>query len=253
MRDDLYDQMREQEGYYWWHVGKRKLVLRMLKEFFPIGEKKLPAKILDVGCGTGIMMQELRSYGKIWGLDVNDKALQYCRAKKAGDFLFKANLEQKLPFPEDFFDLVVCLDVLEHIKKDQFVLSETKRVLRNDGFLVVIVPSYQRFFSYWDKVAGHYRRYDRKYLKNSLQQAGFSIEKISYFNLFALLPAVIIRLIKSRFNLTAEKCSSDFIALPVWLNKFLLLLAGIERHVLSVINLPAGLSLFCLARREKSQ
>lgn len=250
MRDDLYNQLNEQEKNYWWHVGRRKLVLKMLDNFFSIGERKIPLKILDVGCGTGIMMKELKSYGKIWGLDINDKALQYCHAKKAGDFLFKADLEQKLPFKEDFFDLIVCLDVLEHIKKDQFVLSETRRVLKKEGSLVVIVPSYQRFFSYWDKVAGHYRRYDREYLKIILQQAGFSIKKISYFNLFALLPAVIFRLIKSRQSFAVKDYSSDFIALPDWLNNFFLFLSKIERVLINSVNLPAGLSLFVVARKE---
>lgn len=252
MRDELYDQMREQEGYYWWHVGKRKLVLEMLKKFFSTGGIKLPAKILDVGCGTGIIMQELMSYGKIWGLDINDKALQYCHAKKAGDFLLKTDLEQELPFKESFFDAVLCLDVLEHIQNEELVLSEFFRILKKEGVLILMVPAYQYLWSYWDRMAGHYRRYNTKRLENILKQNGFKVEKLTYYNLFALLPAIIFRLIKSRFSLTAENCSSDFIALPVLLNKFLLLLAEIERQILSVINLPAGLSLFCLARKEKS-
>lgn len=251
MRDDLYSQMREQEGYYWWHVGKRKLVLRMIEKFFPAGEKELPVKILDVGCGTGIMLQELRSYGKIWGLDNNDKALQYCRQKKAGDFLLKADLEQELPFKESFFDAIMCLDVLEHVQNEELILSEFFRILKKDGVLILMVPAYQHLWSYWDRMARHYRRYNTRHLENILKQNSFKVEKLTYYYLFALLPAVIFRLFKSRRNLTAKSCSSDFIALPVLLNKFLLLLAGIERHLLSVISLPAGLSLFCLVRKEK--
>jgi len=250
MRDDLYEQLNEKEEHYWWHIGRRKLVLEMLKKFFWAEKREFPARTLDLGCGTGIMMQELKPYGKIWGLDSNAKALHYCREKKAGDFLFKTDLEQKLPFKKDYFDIILCMDVLEHTKKEHFVLSEARRVLKRKGYLIIMVPSYQWFFSYWDKVAGHYRRNDSKSLKIILQQTGFRTEKISYFNLFALLPAIIFRSIKSGQKLAIKDFSSDFVALPGWLNNFFLFLSRIERILINFISLPAGLSLLVVARKE---
>jgi hypothetical protein len=102
--------------------------------------------------------------------------------------------------------------------------------------------------SRWDKVAGHQRRYLSRDLKGLLLQTGFRIEKISYFNLFALLPAILVRFFKS--NLNKRNYSSDFIKLPGWLNQMLIFLTKVEKSVITQINLPAGLSIICLGRKN---
>jgi len=244
MRRDLYEEMFDQESYYWWHVGKRGLVKVLLKKYTNREKKEL--KILDVGCGTGMIMKELSVSGEVWGLDNDPLALNFCR-KRGFKNLNKGDLLQKLPYSDKSFNTILCLDVLEHLKNDRFPLKEFYRVLRPGGVLVITVPAYPRLMGRWDKVSGHERRYLGRDLESLLRQAGFRVEKISYFNLFALLPAILVRFFKS--NSRVKSYPSDFVKLPDWLNQMLIFLTNVEKSVINQTNLPAGLSIICLGRK----
>lgn len=245
MRRDLYEEMYRQESYYWWHVGKRGLVKALLKEFTGLRKKSL--KILDVGCGTGMMMKELSENSEIWGLDNDPLALKFCQ--KRGFTNFKnGDLEKKLPFKDKSFEIVLCLDVLEHLRDEKLPVKEFFRILKPKGFLVVTVPAYPALMSRWDLVCGHQRRYTQEGIKRLLGEVGFAPRKTSYTNFFSLLPAILVRFLKSNFQ--KENYSSDFLDLPPWLNRFLLGLAKVEKRIIIKANLPAGLSLICLAQKN---
>jgi 2-polyprenyl-3-methyl-5-hydroxy-6-metoxy-1,4-benzoquinol methylase len=250
MRQDLYSEMYRQEEYYWWHVGKRKIVKTLLKKYNLL-ENPL-ARILDVGCGTGMILKEISSQGEVWGLDNDEQALKFCR-KRGLRFLKKANLQQKLPFEDQSFDVILCLDVLEHLKNEDLSISEFRRLLKPKGMLVITVPAYPALWSYWDEISGHQRRYSPKTLVDLLKRNNFQVTKLSYFNFFVFLPVVLIRIFKSILGKKAKSrgdYTSDFIELPVFLNNFLLFLAEIERAAIIKINIPAGLSLVCLGRKK---
>lgn len=243
--------MSRQEEYYWWHVAKRELVLDWLKKYFcRVKGDKEELKILDVGCGTGMMAKELHFLGKVWGVDRSDAALNFCRRKDCQSIFNKGNLERKLSFSSGFFDIILCLDVLEHIKEEKGALSELGRILKTNGILLLSVPAYPCLFSYWDKVAGHYRRYNAKSLKTKLEENGFRPERLTYYNFFVLLPAIVFRLIKTLLQHRLRNINSDFIALPNFFNKFLLFLSKMERTFLLKFDFPVGLSVFCLARKQ---
>jgi len=245
MRRDLYREMFTQESYYWWHVGKRGLVKGLLKKFAGLGQKKL--KILDVGCGTGMTMKDLSVGNEVWGLDGDLAALNFCR-KRGFKNLTRADLSKKMPYHDKTFEVILCLDVLEHLKDDRLPLREFRRILKPGGILVITVPAYPQLMSRWDEVSGHYRRYSRSNLESLVVRAGFKIKKLSYFNFFALTPAILIRFIKSRSS--KKDYASDFVNLPSWLNQFLLFLTKIEKSVINLTNLPAGLSFICLGQKN---
>ncbi len=244
MRRDLYAEMFRQESFYWWHVGKRELVKELLKKYADLGQK--PQKILDVGCGTGMLLKDLSTEGEVWGLDKDQLALNFCQ-KRGFKNLTKADLTKKLPYAERTFTVILALDVLEHLQNDHFALAEFSRLLQPGGFLVLTVPAYPQLWSRWDKVCGHQRRYSAQDLGGVVSQAGFRLRKLSYFNSFALLPAVLVRFIKSLFS--RQNYHSDFFKLPSFLNQFLLFLTAGERKILLKTDLPAGLSLICLAQK----
>jgi glycosyltransferase involved in cell wall biosynthesis len=79
-------------------------------------------------------------------------------------------------------DTVVCLNVLEHIEDDVFVLQRLQQVLPRDARLAFLVPFNPRLYSNFDKELGHFRRYQKKELENKMTDAGFTIEKQFFFN-----------------------------------------------------------------------
>ena len=241
MRQDLYCQMYNQEEYYWWHKAKRNLVHRYIKG------KNL--KILDIGCGTGKLLEELQPYGKVYGLDANPQALKFCR-KRHLRYLFQGHFPQ-IPNINHQFDVIICLDVLEHIGDDQTSFQVIRKLLKPSGFAIITVPAYPWLFSYWDKILGHQRRYGKKDLKRLAKLAKLKVIKLSYLYSFLVPLGIPFRLIR-QITSKNQTPSSDFINLPSKAHQWLLALAKVEHHLLKYINLPFGLSLFCILKKYDS-
>lgn len=249
MNKKLYPEIYREKEYYWWHLGRRELTLLLLKQNFNF-KKNQKYAFLDMGCGTGKMMDVLSSFGKVSGLDFSNEALDFCR-KRGHKSLYKVDLSSdKIPFDDNYFDAAFSLDVLEHIKREDNYLAEAFRVLKENGTLIIIVPAYQFLWSYWDKLAGHQRRYNQKYLSLKLLKNHFYITKLSYFYSFALPTAMIYRFVKGIFIGKSDKYSSDFVNVPIVLNKLFLFLSKIERRFIAKSNFPFGLSLICIAQKR---
>ena len=77
---------------------------------------------------------------------------------------------------KDFFDVVCAFEVLEHIKNDAKLLNEINLSMRKNGKLFISVPIFKKYWTDWDRVVGHYRRYLPKELGNLLTKTGFEVE-----------------------------------------------------------------------------
>ena len=82
-----------------------------------------------------------------------------------------------LPYRDKSFDLVIILDVLEHIKEDIHAIEEINRILKANGYLIVTVPHKMKYYSKQDKLIGHYRRYNIKQLNDILRKYNLKIVK----------------------------------------------------------------------------
>lgn len=81
------------------------------------------------------------------------------------------------------FDSIMYIDVIEHIEKDKDELVTALSYLKEGGYLIVLVPAYNFLYNDFDKAIGHYRRYSRKLLRNTIP-AGLKV--ISHYNLDSL-------------------------------------------------------------------
>lgn len=81
MKDFIYDNLYRQDQFHWWYRGKREIVLSLL-DTLPPREPK--GKIIDFGCGCGLMLKELDRYGEPTGADFSKQALDYCRKRFSG-------------------------------------------------------------------------------------------------------------------------------------------------------------------------
>jgi ubiquinone/menaquinone biosynthesis C-methylase UbiE len=152
--------------------------------------------VLDAGCGSGRHLRALAKLPnlKIIGIDRNQADLNdaLTSLKNMPDALSDNYLVtradiNKLPFAKDFFDCVICSEVLEHIPQHEEALKELVRVLKPQGSLVVSVPRYFPekicwFISraYSNDEGGHVRIYKKKKLQKMLNKHGFSCWKINY-------------------------------------------------------------------------
>jgi len=120
------------------------VVRRLIDRFYgKVGElvaPLAPATVLDAGCGEGETLERLGGVldGSVTGVDLNPESVDYAARRIPGGSFRVADLTD-LPFDDDSFDLVLCLEVLEHIPGPKPALAELSRVCRGD--IVVSVPS----------------------------------------------------------------------------------------------------------------
>lgn len=240
MNINEYEKMYKIETTHWWSAGKRRIILDSMAKL-----SLNHGKILDIGCGTGINLEIFKDYGSIVGVDNSEYALRFCKLR--GKFrLIQADTEQQLPFNQNKFDTVFAFDVLEHLNNDAYVMNELYRVCKKGSYVIITVPAYQFMWSTHDESLHHKRRYSKKALRKVVQDAGFTLKKLSYFNTI-LFPLILTFRISHIFR---REVKSDFyLPIPSFINWILLSLFSMEKYFLRKINLPFGLSLLCIAKK----
>jgi len=232
------------DEHHWWYRGRRRVIRAELDRLaLPPG-----ARILDAGCGSGRTLVELANYGgEVCGIELNSDAAELARARGLGDV--QVGRLEELPWEDGAFDLITCLDVIEHVPDDVTALVELRRVVAPGGWLLVTVPAYQALWSRHDEANHHYRRYSRSMLRAAARQAGWQIERVSSFNSLLLAPAAAVRLAQRRMG-TRNGHSSDLDMGPAWLNDVLERPMALEASWLGRgRTLPVGLSLLAVLRR----
>ena len=225
---------------HWWYRGRRR-VLRAELDRLPLAPDP---RLLDVGCGSGRTLDELATYGRISGVDLSETAVAAARRRGHDDVHLAA--AEEIPFPDSTFDVVTCLDVIEHTRDDQVTHAELLRVTRPGGLLLATVPAYQALWSAHDEANLHYRRYDRSSLRTAARAAGWDFVRDTYFNGLLLAPAAAVRYESRR----RSQSHSDLEITPPILNGLLELPLRFESRFLAAgSRLPAGLSLLALLRR----
>lgn len=106
--------------------------------------KKLSFKgerLLDVGCYDGTFTFSLREFAdELYGIDINEKALTFAQEKEIRTFKVDVNKE-RVPFKDNFFDIVFCGELIEHLFRPDHLLDEIWRVLKPKGKLVIATPN----------------------------------------------------------------------------------------------------------------
>ena len=111
--------------------------VNFINKYFSNVSKK--DQIVDLGCGEGVIVQKYREKGyDIIGLDYNFSSKDVVK----GDLT-------KTKFEDNFFDLVICLDVLEHLgfEQQELAVREMKRIMKKNGRILIAVPNLAHFAS----------------------------------------------------------------------------------------------------------
>lgn len=154
-------------------------------------------RMVDLGCGGGLLTESLTHYypkAKLYGCDISKVAISFARKFGSGKVIYDEIRNKKLPYKNDFFDVCICLDVIEHIPDVDFFLKEVKRILKKNGKFFLIVPCERQPFTYtWffqkikigDKLTfknwGHiHPEFTHKSVITLLRKHGFSIERKTY-------------------------------------------------------------------------
>ncbi len=247
MQNHLYKEMYELGNKHWWFLSKKKIILSMIKKYLP---EKENLKILDIGCGSGLMLNDLENIGKVYGLDSSDEAIKFSSQKFNGT-IKKGFLPNDIPYTNGTFDIITVLDVLEHIEDDKTSLSKIKDLLTNEGILIITVPANMHLWSHHDHIHHHFRRYTRDNLHKKIILSDLKIEKMSYYNSLLYIPIYIVRKFNTIFRKT--KANSD-LKLPCKIvNSILKMIFSFEQTYLRKFNFPQGVSLIAICKKQSEK
>jgi SAM-dependent methyltransferase len=225
---------------HFWFEGRRRLIDVVLS-------RDLEAKAgvaVDLGCGAGESLIGWKRHARqVIGIDGHAELI-------AADFgdpavsVMTADVSD-LPLTEAFADLVLALDVLEHVP-DTLALKEACRILRPGGTLLVAVPAYQWLWSYRDEDAGHLRRYSKRSVRKLIEGAGLTVEYIRCYQCLLFPMVVLARLLGRRGPRVRDMEDNP----PSLINRLLLGINLFEVKLGSLgIAMPFGSSILVTARK----
>ena len=217
---------------HWYYETKFNLLLKALKNF--TFDRKL---IIDVGAGSGFFCLKFLDkfqFNKGICFDVN-----YSENLES-----KPNIEFTKTIPKDKGDLILLIDVLEHVENEREILQGLP--LHPSSLILITVPAFNFMWSSHDDFLGHKRRYTKKLLKNVLIKNNFEILSIGYIFTFLFFPALLVRFLKKFLKLDKND-KSDMKKVNQFLNWSLIKFLNFE--LLTCPNKLLGLSVVAVARQ----
>jgi SAM-dependent methyltransferase len=176
------------EEWHWWFRGRRKIIESILSDELTAGQRR----VLSVGCGAADGLAWLLpfagSHGKVVGLDVDPTHARNLN----GNVEFVVGSLEDAPLADASFDIVLALDVLEHLDDDSKGLREAVRLVKPKGLLLLTVPALPSLWGGQDVVSEHRRRYTKRSFVRLFKNAGLFKYHVQYINtlLFPLVAAV---------------------------------------------------------------
>lgn len=235
------EQIRHIEQRHFWFACRRALVRNLLKKHVA-GTRNT---IFDLGCGTGFNLALWEEFGSaVFGLD-QLAACETATAVQGSRRSVVCGDVCALPLANESVDVVIALDVLEHVP-DDVAVAEIERVLKPQGKLVLTVPAMPWLWSFRDEAAGHLRRYTGRSLHGAVTRGGLRIERTSYYQ-FLLFPLFAIARLLGRRGGAVRDMEDQPNAL---LNAVLRAINGLEVALIkSGISFPWGSSLMLVASK----
>lgn len=246
MELDEYRRNYELEEHYWWFVGVRAMIDRLLRLGVP-GDTL--GRVLDVGCGTGGLMDRLAKRAEsVVGVDISPEALRYCAVRRHENLLLSDATH--IALPSEHFDVITAIGVIEHLDDDRAFLVEMKRLLKPGGVLVMLTSSFPFLWSMHDTANHHKRRYYLRSLEREIQANGFEAIRFSHLNFF-LFPLLAPMLLLHRlvYGLQAKKAARILPVPPRIINALLTQVLLFESALIRWFRLPWGISMIGIFRR----
>lgn len=200
-------------------------------------------RVLEVGSGTGTITQFLRERDRVMATEYDEQYLHLLERRFENNLNVRtARFDLTQPVPESVaaerYDTIICLNVLEHIEKDEEALARLHGVLEEGGRLVLLVPAHQALYGKMDEAIGHYRRYESASLRALLERVGFSLEDELRVNALSMPGWFLNGRILGRETVPGFQARVANRLVPLF---------RLERK----LNLPFGLSLIAIARRTR--
>jgi SAM-dependent methyltransferase len=208
--------------------------------------------IMEIGCSSGFLIRDLVASfpdALILGADVVKEPLYRLAETTPGIPLLRFDLLQ-CPVPDESVDILIMLNVLEHIENDVRALEAAFNMLKPGGSLIIEVPAGPCLYDSYDAELCHFRRYSASDLLKKLRGAGFTVDRKSHLG-FIIFPAFATVKLFNKLNLLSKKQSvvrgqakktSD--------SRWLRIAMRMEARWFSGVALPFGIRVLAVAGKD---
>lgn len=242
MEKDQYAQIASFERHNWWYRSRRDLLDRIISS-----QTRTFDSMLDAGCGVGSHCAVLLKHSRnVYGLDSSREAIDFC-SKRGYTELFHSTITDMCLGKK--FDLIVCMDVLEHVHDDRRAACILKEHLSEDGILVISVPAHMYLWNDNDVFSHHVRRYELKDLKELVRSSGLAAVKMGYWNQFGYLPCLIFYSLR-RLNRKKRNLENNLRLIPEALNSVLCRVLRFENSIFMKRSLWQGVSIVGVCKHK---
>ncbi len=201
----------------------------------------IKAPLLEFGSGIGNISELISSYTPLCLTDTDVSMLARLKEKFCSiDDVSVEFLDITQPPPRhlvESFQTVIGINVLEHVEEDEKALFHLGQVLKPSGRLLLLVPAKKWAYTSLDRELGHFRRYEKKELREKLVKASFRIEKLYFFNIVGLIGWIV-----------QDKINQSGALRPYQVSLFDAMVPFLKR-IEAKVPMPVGISLIAIAQK----
>lgn len=245
------------EERHWWFTARREIMRALVEQLAPPHTGKT---VVDVGCGTGANIASLAEGYRAIGIDAAAEAIDRAQSRFSQAELHCTADAERVAQLVAAADVVLCMDVMEHVPDDFALLSSLIAAAQPGAHLVLTVPALLSLWSGHDVALAHYRRYDRERFETTWQGLPVTCVLLSYFNarLYPLIRAA--RWTNTLVGRTSGMTGTDVKFRGGLVNRCLhAVFRGEQRRLLRLLagqtqhSYRRGVSLIAVLRREPGE
>ena len=172
--------------HWWWRVRER-ILLDRIRDL--LRDRARNARILDVGCGAGLFFDALDQFGHVEGIESDPIAVE--QSGRWRNRIHLGDLETfKTAAP---FDIILALDVVEHLRDPDIMLGYAARLLAPNGRMVITTPAFNWLWTSHDRLNHHVKRYTAVEMCDLLRKAGLDPIDTQYLFQSLIVPKLLVR------------------------------------------------------------
>ncbi|MBA3484566.1 MAG: class I SAM-dependent methyltransferase [Pirellulales bacterium] len=223
---------------HWWWRAREAAITREIEMLF---EADGSHDILDVGCGDGLMFERLAPYGRIEGVEIDPAAVapnsRWRDQIHFGPFDGSIRSDRR-------YDLILLLDVLEHLPDPTAALKHARALLKPQGALLMTVPAFNILWTSHDDLNHHFTRYTKRSFHALAVAAGIRLQRMRYLFHWTFPAKLVVRCKEAVFPTAATPPRLP----PPLVNTMLTVMSKCEQASLGRLPVPFGSSLLAVGR-----
>jgi SAM-dependent methyltransferase len=229
---------------HFWMRWRFDILRRQMRRF-----EITPGRAMEIGCGHGVLRQQMEDLFKVPvdGCDLNQHALRM--APTGLGRLLVYNILDRLPEMCGAYDMVLLMDVIEHLDDDLGFLQASLQHLKPGGIVAINVPAHMALYSKYDRVAGHKRRYNSQRIHSLFGKSNVTALTVVNWG-FPMVPLLVVRKLALKFVSEERTIGAGFVPPGRVMKAALGLLQGIETRI--PVDVPIGTSIMALGRLNES-